>query len=140
MKILIDNTHDVENPNTYEVLGKRVVEVTETEFDVHPNLTWVDSDDTSIDPNTHYYNNGTFGVIPAYVPPAPTWRFNQEEAYRKLAKDNVRNYQSLLDADESSLLNKAAIVAYYNQLVDVKNNPVDGDIDWLAWEEPDWAE
>ena len=140
MKILVDTTIKTLNPNTQEELGNPVVDTLDVEFEVHPSLVWHDADDTSIMPGTHYYDGTTFREIPTYVPPTPTWEDNQREAIRKLAKDNVRNYQSLLDADESSLLNKAAIVAYYNQLVDVKNNPVDGDIEWLAWEEPNWAE
>ena len=139
-KALIATRENVFDPNNNELLGHRVAQVVEVgqEFEVDPNLQWVDCEDNVV-PDEFYYSNGSIAAVPEYIPPPKTWEDNQREAIRKLAKDNVRNYQSLLDADESSLLNKAAIVAYYNQLVDVKNNPVDGDIEWLAWEEPNWA-
>jgi len=54
--------HPIYNP-TYTEVGMRIWEVAENEFDVHPDLFWVDCAD-DVTATTHYYENESIVLLP----------------------------------------------------------------------------
>lgn len=69
MYALISSTENIVDPNTNEVLGWRVAEVADQQFDVYKTLFWVECGD--INANKWYYDNvdKTLKEIPQYIPP-----------------------------------------------------------------------
>lgn len=136
-KILVTN-EIIYGPNN-EILGKRLLDVVESgnEFEVPSDMYWIDFPDNLDSLANYYYNEdtNTIELVPLTIY-INTVEDNLNLAIKKL---NKRNYTAFLEADDSVLLNKNHIVSYYNQAMEIKNNPIEGNLDWLPWEEPQWA-
>jgi hypothetical protein len=80
MKALISSEEKIYSNN--EIIGCRVVQVCENEFDVHENLFWIDCNDDIVADKFYYSPNNEFIELP--IPEIPVTQITIEQIQAQL--------------------------------------------------------